>query len=156
MDDKNPEDYDFDDPTCNILEDNRAEICEEILDNQVSCDQRRWNGKISVQVNWKWCRALIFILLYIVEIFYEISKTFKCVLHLKDTGSGLKSMLESSLGLDSFGTSLDLSNAQSVYSRDNFIIGSKLPAEFTFGTTCCIDQVTLTIYDLANNQQVCR
>ena len=51
MDDKNPEDYDFDDPTCNILEDNRAEICEEILDNQVSCDQRRWNGKISVQVN---------------------------------------------------------------------------------------------------------
>ncbi len=74
----------------------------------------------------------------------------------KDSGSGLKTMLESSLGLDSFGTSLDLSSSKSVYSRDNFIIGTKLPAEFAFGTTCCIDQVTLTGYDLANHQEVCR
>ena len=53
VDDKNPEDYDFDDPTCNIIEDTRAEVCKEILDNLVSCDQRRWNGKVSVQVSSK-------------------------------------------------------------------------------------------------------
>ena len=50
MDGKNPEDFDFDDPSCTILEDTRAEICRELSENQVSCDQRRWNGKMSVQV----------------------------------------------------------------------------------------------------------
>ena len=85
-----------------------------------------------------------------------VRKFFFVIYQFKDTDSGLKTMIESSLGLDSFGTSLDLSNSKSVYSRDNFIIGTKLPAEFAFGTTCCIDQVTLTVYDLANHQQVCR
>ena len=50
MDGNNPEDYDFDDPTCSIVEDSRADICKELEENQVSCEQRRWNGKITVQV----------------------------------------------------------------------------------------------------------
>ena len=50
VDNKNPETYDFDDPVCTILEDTRDDICKEILQNNVPCDQRRWNGKFSVQV----------------------------------------------------------------------------------------------------------
>ena len=50
MDNKNPEEYDFDNPTCNILTDTRADVCKELVDNKVPCDQRRWNGKFSVQV----------------------------------------------------------------------------------------------------------
>ena len=51
VDNNSPEEYDFDNPTCTVLEDTRADICKELVDNKVPCDQRRWNGKLRVQVN---------------------------------------------------------------------------------------------------------
>ena len=51
VDNRSPNEYDFESPTCKILEDTRADICKELEENSVPCNQRRWNGKFSVQVN---------------------------------------------------------------------------------------------------------
>lgn len=51
--------------------------------------------------------------------------------------------------------SLGSSGADTLFSRSNFVIGSRLSAEYFFSGTCCTDTFTLNVYDLAGNEAVC-
>ena len=52
MDGREPKVYDTDAPVCKILEDSREEICSELEQNSVPCNQRRWSGKLRIQVDF--------------------------------------------------------------------------------------------------------
>ena len=51
--------------------------------------------------------------------------------------------------------SLGSSGADAIFSRSNFVIGSRLSADYFFSGTCCTDTFTLNVYDLAGNEAVC-
>ena len=71
-----------------------------------------------------------------------------------DTTSGLKTV-EESPSLGSLTWESNFGSENSYFSRDNFIIGSTDPAEFSFATSCCTNQVSLISVDLANNSNTC-
>jgi len=65
---------------------------------------------------------------------------------LQDYESGLRSLS----GREMF----DYQANDIYYSHTNFIIGSKLPASYSFLTTCCVNAYSVAGFDVAGNEVV--
>lgn len=118
-------------PRCSLIEDTRSVQCTGVLNDPLNCRQKRWGGKFEFVVNY-----------FHLLSYFQLHQNNLII--LQDYESGLRSLT----GREMF----DYQTNDIYYSHSNFIIGSKLPASYSFLTTCCVNAYSVAGFDVAGNE----